>query len=1038
MKSPTPAKKRLLGKASIVCNTRPKFKRAGPWARLSARSTCIVSAIALLSFIATATASASPTSVSQRFLQGALSGFASGGLDTLARPSAPVEAGAAVGGRVAERAAATAPLTASGFVPPVFPLIQSLTPIPEAIGTFAADCTTPKTDFTKGDTVCVKVTGTVNSVFPLSRKVYWIDPDGAVIQKDTISSTTNTVTRAVNTRGVWRAYLVSGNDATLRMPLRFNVSDPQNASADLAVFESAVINVSSFAPGTSATYQVIVSNQGPDAASNVVLSQGAPNNSTFVSASQLSGPTFSCQPNGTGCSISSLAAGSVAVFNFVYQLDGNVSAGTTISATANVASVAVTDPNNPQQTTPATDELHPEDNTSTDEHVVVVSPCVVTCPSDITVNAAAGQAGAVVNYSVTTNGSNCGSSLIYSVPSGSFFPAGTTTVTVAGQTGDACSFLVTVNNPGGLSITLNGDNPMTFECGDDFNDPGATAVDSAGQAVPVTVSGTFDPNTDGTYTLTYTATEGQNSVSTTRTINVVDTQPPAITVAGANPLNVGCNQTFVDPGASAVDACDGTVAVQASPTTLDTSTPGTYTITYTAHDSHNHTATATRTVVVGADPNDPPVVTLNGAPQMTIECGSVFTDPGATASAGCVSLQVTTDSNLDTHTPGTYTITYSATASNNLSASATRVVEVVDTTPPVITVNGANPLVVECHTSFTDPGATAADGCAGSFAATASGAVDVDHVGSYTITYTASDPSGNPATPVTRTVNVVDTTAPTISGVADVSVTTGAGATSCGAFVSDAQLGTASATDGCAGSVGVTRTGVPAGNVFPVGSTTVTYTASDPSGNTATKTQTVTVTDNTPPTVSVPANIVVQLPPNSTATSAVVTFTVTAADNCPGVTLNVSPASGSSFPAGTTTVTATATDAHGNTTTATFTVTVLYNFTGFFSPVANPPTLNVVNAGRAVPVKFSLSGNKGLNIFAADSPSSAQFTCNDSDPAVDVSQTVEANSNSISYDANADQYNFVWKTDSAWAGTCRQLVVQLNDGSIHRANFKFR
>jgi hypothetical protein len=90
-------------------------------------------------------------------------------------------------------------------------------------------------------------------------------------------------------------------------------------------------------------------------------------------------------------------------------------------------------------------------------------------------------------------------------------------------------------------------------------------------------------------------------------------------------------------------------------------------------------------------------------------------------------------------------------------------VNVVDTTAPVITLNGSNPMTVECHTSFTDPGAAATDSCAGSFPASASGTVNVNVPGTYTITYNATDPAGNPATPMTRTVNVVDTTAPVIT-----------------------------------------------------------------------------------------------------------------------------------------------------------------------------------------------------------------------------------------------------------------------------------
>jgi len=89
-------------------------------------------------------------------------------------------------------------------------------------------------------------------------------------------------------------------------------------------------------------------------------------------------------------------------------------------------------------------------------------------------------------------------------------------------------------------------------------------------------------------------------------------------------------------------------------------------------------------------------------------------------------------------------------------------------------------------------------------------------------------------------------------------------------------------------------------------------------------------------------------------------------------------------------------------------------------------------------VKFSLSGFKGLGIFAPGSPESGPIACNSSDPAIDLEETVNAGGSSLSYNSATDQYNYVWKTDPSWAGTCRQLVVTLNDGSTHRANFKFK
>lgn len=227
---------------------------------------------------------------------------------------------------------------------------------------------------------------------------------------------------------------------------------------------------------------------------------------------------------------------------------------------------------------------------------------------------------------------------------------------------------------------------------------------------------------------------------------------------------------------------------------------------------------------------------------------------------------------------------------------------------------------------------------------------------------------------------------------------------------------------------------------LPVGTHTITLTVTDTGGGSDTDDVVITVQDTLAPNISCPADVVVSLPMNSTATSMVVNYPdVTATDSCSSsVTVNSTPASGSVFPVGTTTVNATADDGAGHTSNCSFTVTVQYNFAGFFPPVANLPALNVVQAGRGIPVKFSLSGNKGLGIFAAGSPSSGPIVCNSSDPATLLEETVTAGGSSLSYDPITDQYIYVWKTEAAWAGTCRQLVVQLNDGSIHRANFKFK
>lgn len=115
----------------------------------------------------------------------------------------------------------------------------------------------------------------------------------------------------------------------------------------------------------------------------------------------------------------------------------------------------------------------------------------------------------------------------------------------------------------------------------------------------------------------------------------------------------------------------------------------------------------------------------------------------------------------------------------------------------------------------------------------------------------------------------------------------------------------------------------------------------------------------------------------------------------------------------------------------------VYNFTGFFQPVDNPPTVNTMKAGRAVPVKFSLGGNQGLDIFNSGSPASQQVNCQSGAPTSPVEETTGAGQSSLTYDAATDTYTYVWKTDSAWKDTCRTFTLGLNDNSTHTANFSF-
>jgi hypothetical protein len=125
-------------------------------------------------------------------------------------------------------------------------------------------------------------------------------------------------------------------------------------------------------------------------------------------------------------------------------------------------------------------------------------------------------------------------------------------------------------------------------------------------------------------------------------------------------------------------------------------------------------------------------------------------------------------------------------------------------------------------------------------------------------------------------------------------------------------------------------------------------------------------------------------------------------------------------------VTCRAEDPAGNTATADAEYDVEYAFDGFFSPVRMGDT-NRAKAGSSVPLKFSIGEYDGLDILAAGSPSVR---------ACDGAGSVQVADGKLSYDAEAGQYVYVWRTDRAWAGSCREITVRLDDGSAKSVSFR--
>ena len=396
-------------------------------------------------------------------------------------------------------------------------------------------------------------------------------------------------------------------------------------------------------------------------------------------------------------------------------------------------------------------------------------------------------------------------------------------------------------------ITLTGDATVTVEVGTVYTDAGANASDDTdGDLTTSIVTDLSNVNTNvvGSYTITYNVSDAAGNAATqvSRTVNVVDTTAPVITLAGDATVTVEVGAIYTDSGANATDNYDGdlTTSIVTDLSNVNTNVVGSYTITYNVSDAAGNAATQVSRTVNVVD-TTAPVITLAGDATVTVEVGAIYTDSGANATDnydGDLTTSIITDlSNVNTNVVGSYTITYNVSdAAGNAATQVSRTVNVVDTTAPVITLTGDATVTVEVGAIYTDSGANATDNYDGDLTTsivTDLSNVNTNVVGSYTITYNVSDATGNAATQVSRTVNVVDTTAPVITLTGDATVTVEVGAIY-------TELG-AKATDNYDTAVTVVIGGDTV-DTSTVGSYTVTYDATDANNNAATQvTRTVNV-----------------------------------------------------------------------------------------------------------------------------------------------------------------------------------------------------
>jgi uncharacterized repeat protein (TIGR01451 family) len=468
------------------------------------------------------------------------------------------------------------------------------------------------------------------------------------------------------------------------------------------------------------------------------------------------------------------------------------------------------------------------------------------------------------------------------------------------------------------------------QCGAVVTYPPPTTAGPCGAVTCAPASGSFFPK--GTTGVTCTTAAGPSCIFN---VTVNDTQPPTITCPAnvTRPTDPNLCSAVVGYAAPTVsDNCPG-VGATCNPPSGSTFPKGMTTVNCSATDSSANTTPCSFTVTV--NDTQPPTITCPSNVMTTTSNpgGTVvsYTAPVGTDNCpGPVTTQTVGLASGSTFPIGTTTNTFNVTDTSGNNAMCTFTVTVT-LVPCTITCpgnvsrfNDAN----QCGAVVTYPDPIPNGSCGAITCSPGKGAFFP--VGTTVVTCTAV---GGPS--CTFNVTVVDITPPRAFCPPNISTSTLPGQAT--AVV---NYPAATATDNCTGASA--ECSPPSGSRFPVGFTLVTCTATDLALNTANCIFSIIVSDGEAPVIRCPSNVSAGLP--SGQTSAVVNYPPpTVTDNLPGVNVVCSPASGSSFPAGVTTVTCTATDAGGNKSSCGFTVSV-----------------------GGAQIKVTIPGNKTAVEFAAD------------------------------------------------------------------------
>ena len=320
-------------------------------------------------------------------------------------------------------------------------------------------------------------------------------------------------------------------------------------------------------------------------------------------------------------------------------------------------------------------------------------------------------------------------------------------------------------------VTLTGGDPIYVAVNRPLVDTFFSAYDLADGDITnkVQISGNLDVYKLGTYVRHYYVEDAMGlSDMKSRSIIVVDNAAPDITLNGSNPMYLEITKQFNDPGATYSDNYWPNNKIVYTVTGLvDNTKVGKYTISYSVTDySGNGPNVITRDVIVWD--STAPVIEAMGGDVIEQEVKTKFIDPGLNIIDNSISgFKVNRWGSFLTNFPdeipnklGNFIIFYTVEdEAGNKSDILGRIVKVVDSKAPVLTLKGSPYMIINRWDTYVDDGYDISDNFydVANLTVTTDNTVDIHHEGLYHVCYQAKDPSGNTTPEVCRIVKVVYT-----------------------------------------------------------------------------------------------------------------------------------------------------------------------------------------------------------------------------------------------------------------------------------------